>query len=402
MLQMRLQMFKGLFELRLQAILQRVNAITWRWKRTLSMEFPKPRVRDSKYFMEQMLLAKQDEAGVILTDEQNDFLFADASRMEEIEELSANICLMARIQPADQNSDDEPSYESAFIIPLMMIKLNTNIQFDSVKGNVNKWQCRKKDNTHVYDMCALETLARNAYDEAAKQQRFAQKVQEQNMTLTSQIEMYKERNRNLFQRDIKEMKDVFEQNDVYLDEIERQNDLLKDQLLEASLKHDIELWCVKIRIIQKLEDENVSLNFKVQSLIKERDNAKMEYKKLFDSIKKTRSQTQKEMDELIAHVSEKTYAYGAIRAENQNLLHTISELKARMKNGENRKGYHTKRQKTIAKINDKTSHGMENCKRTRPKQSQRSDQSSQSQLNKSTVKIGAVIEEYYWLQSQPI
>ncbi|GJY55677.1 retrovirus-related pol polyprotein from transposon TNT 1-94, partial [Tanacetum coccineum] len=46
---------------------------------------------------------------------------------------------------------------------------------------------------------------------------------------------------NLFQRDIKEMKDAFEQNDVYLDEIERQNDLLKDQLLEASLKHDIEL-----------------------------------------------------------------------------------------------------------------------------------------------------------------
>ncbi|GJS43308.1 integrase, catalytic region, zinc finger, CCHC-type containing protein [Tanacetum coccineum] len=49
---------------------------------------PKPRVRDSKYFMEQMLLAKQDEAGVILIDEQNDFLFADALRMEEIEELT--------------------------------------------------------------------------------------------------------------------------------------------------------------------------------------------------------------------------------------------------------------------------------------------------------------------------
>ncbi|GJY55130.1 retrovirus-related pol polyprotein from transposon TNT 1-94 [Tanacetum coccineum] len=72
---------------------------------------PKPRVRDSKYFMEQMLLAKQDEAGVILTDEQNDFLFADASRMEEIEELSANICLMARIQPADNTSDAGPSYD---------------------------------------------------------------------------------------------------------------------------------------------------------------------------------------------------------------------------------------------------------------------------------------------------
>ncbi|GJV47972.1 gag-pol polyprotein [Tanacetum coccineum] len=65
----------------------------------------KPRIQDSKYFMEQMLMAKQDEAGVILIDEQNDFLFADASRIEEIEELSENICLIARIQPADNTSD---------------------------------------------------------------------------------------------------------------------------------------------------------------------------------------------------------------------------------------------------------------------------------------------------------
>ncbi|GJW11568.1 putative ribonuclease H-like domain-containing protein [Tanacetum coccineum] len=40
---------------------------------------------------------------------------SESSRMEEIEELSANICLMARIQPADHTSDDGPSYESAFI-----------------------------------------------------------------------------------------------------------------------------------------------------------------------------------------------------------------------------------------------------------------------------------------------
>nr|GEV09740.1 copia protein [Tanacetum cinerariifolium] len=49
---------------------------------------PKPRVQDLKYFMEHMLLAKQDEEGVILTDEHNDFLFADASRMKEIKELN--------------------------------------------------------------------------------------------------------------------------------------------------------------------------------------------------------------------------------------------------------------------------------------------------------------------------
>ncbi|GJZ29241.1 putative ribonuclease H-like domain-containing protein [Tanacetum coccineum] len=48
------------------------------------------------------------------------------------------------------------------------------------------------------------------------------------------------------------------------------------------------------------------------------------------------------MDELIAHVFKKTYAYGAIRTENHNLLVTISELKARMKNGENGKSVNTK------------------------------------------------------------
>ncbi|GJV46471.1 integrase, catalytic region, zinc finger, CCHC-type containing protein [Tanacetum coccineum] len=90
-------------------------------------------------------------------------------------------------------------------------------------------------------------------------------------------------------------------------------------------------WISKM---EKLEDENVSLDFTVQSLIKERDNVKLEYQKLFNSIKKTRSQTQTEMDELIAHVSKKTYAYGAIRAENQNLLFTISKLKTRLANVE--------------------------------------------------------------------
>ncbi|GJS84862.1 hypothetical protein Tco_0751403 [Tanacetum coccineum] len=34
-------------------------------------------------------------------------------------------------------------------------------------------------------------------------------------------------------------------------------------------------------------------------------------------------------------------------------------------------------------------------------QSKAKDQKSQSQLNKLTVKTGAVIEEYYWLQSHP-
>ncbi|GJQ99311.1 hypothetical protein Tco_0522296 [Tanacetum coccineum] len=173
---------------------------------------------DSKYFMEQMLLAKQDEAGVSFTDEQNDFLF-DASRMEEIEEISANICLMARIQPADNTSDAGPSYDSAFISEVQSSsnneneeqmypthtkiinstigddQIDSNIIFDSLNGNVNSSSIEK--DTHVPDLCALEQLARNAYQEAEKQQILAQKVQKQNTTLTSQLELYKERVRVL-------------------------------------------------------------------------------------------------------------------------------------------------------------------------------------------------------------
>ncbi|GKE15882.1 hypothetical protein Tco_1423459, partial [Tanacetum coccineum] len=102
-----------------------------------------------------------DEAEVLLTDEQNDFLFVDASRMDEIEEPSANICLMAIIQPSDNTSDAGPSYDSAFICEVQsssnteneeqMYPTHTNIInstivddqidsdiiFDSSNGNVN-------------------------------------------------------------------------------------------------------------------------------------------------------------------------------------------------------------------------------------------------------------------------
>ncbi|GJV58380.1 integrase, catalytic region, zinc finger, CCHC-type containing protein [Tanacetum coccineum] len=59
--------------------------------------------------------------------------------------------------------------------------------------------------------------------------------------------------------------------------------------------------------MEKLESKKVSLEFQVQSLIKEREN----------------------------NVKQKTYAYADVRAQNQDLLLTISELKAKLKNVEN-------------------------------------------------------------------
>ncbi|GJV24917.1 integrase, catalytic region, zinc finger, CCHC-type containing protein [Tanacetum coccineum] len=214
-----------------------------------------PRVRDSKYFMKQMLLAKQDEAGVILIDEQNNFLFADASRMEEIEELSANIWLMARIQPADNTSDAGPSYDSAFISEVQSSsnteneeqmypthtkiinstigddQIDSDIIFDSPNGNVNSGNIKKE--THVPDLHCLE--------------------------------------------DIKDIKCFFESTESELCELEKQNDFLKDQLLEVSLKHEVELSvllnheCVDNSLhaeIEQLKKKSIEIQEGLQARIK--------------------------------------------------------------------------------------------------------------------------------------
>ncbi|GJS62379.1 retrovirus-related pol polyprotein from transposon TNT 1-94 [Tanacetum coccineum] len=171
--------------------------------------YPKPRVRDSKYFMEHMLLAKQDEAGVILTDEHNDFLFDDASRMEEIKELSSNICLMAIIQPAN----------------LILMK---------------------------------EQLARNAFKEAEKQQIIAKKVQQQNTVLTKQLESYKENvwNPKLYDAscldDLKIQMNVRDTEDIFNDATKSQIKMKKKSQDPIAIGKKQNVWTIDYRKLNAL------------------------------------------------------------------------------------------------------------------------------------------------------
>ncbi|GJR80250.1 hypothetical protein Tco_0151035 [Tanacetum coccineum] len=173
--------------------------------------------------MEQMLLTKKDEAGVILSNNQNDFLLADAVQMEELEELSANICMMARIQPTNIEYDEGPRYDSAFISevqtpstsymnPLFLgsdheqtypeqpkiinytigdDQINSDIIFNSPNVDVNSGSVEHDKNAHA--SYKLEQLARNAYKEVEKQQIIANKVKQQNVALTKQLQQYKEK-----------------------------------------------------------------------------------------------------------------------------------------------------------------------------------------------------------------
>ncbi|GJX42922.1 hypothetical protein Tco_0259598 [Tanacetum coccineum] len=99
-----------------------------------------------------MLLAKKDEATIILTNEQNDFLLVDASEIEDLEDLSANICMMARIQQPDSDSKNGPIYDSAFNSEL-------NKELEKYKVKVQDFKNKNENKTNFH----------NEYIEADKQ-----------------------------------------------------------------------------------------------------------------------------------------------------------------------------------------------------------------------------------------
>ncbi|GJR34159.1 hypothetical protein Tco_1209843 [Tanacetum coccineum] len=181
MFRMMLGTYREIFELRLQDLLQMFNATIVVKKGHYARNYPKPK---------------------------NDFLVADATQMEEIEELSANICLMARIQPANIDSNARPSYDSAYLSEVqkpstgyvnpLFAKDNqeqkypnqpkiindtisddqtdSNIIFDEPNVDVNSGSVEYDNN--VQASYELEKLARNAYKEAEKQQINANKMSE--------------------------------------------------------------------------------------------------------------------------------------------------------------------------------------------------------------------------------
>ncbi|GJS53928.1 integrase, catalytic region, zinc finger, CCHC-type containing protein, partial [Tanacetum coccineum] len=192
-------------------------------------------------------------------------------RMEEIEELNANICLMARIQPANFDSDAGPTYDSAFLnevqtpstsyVNLLFAKdnqeqkypkqpkiinntigddqIDRNIIFDEPNDNVNSISV--EDNNNAQQSYELEQLARDVYKKAEKQQIIAKIVQQQNTVLTKQLKLYKEK-----VRDLEQQRDKLE---LYVVELKRQTvelqktqSILKRQMSEDEDKyHDIVL-----------------------------------------------------------------------------------------------------------------------------------------------------------------
>nr|GEY91414.1 hypothetical protein [Tanacetum cinerariifolium] len=221
-----------------------LNFLQPEWSKYVIM---KPRVRDAKYFKEQMLLAVKDEAGSNLNNEENDFMLDTLYGEETIEELTAAVMLMDRIQPAAGNAETVPSYDA---------KADSEVNASS------------------------------------------KNLKELKEELTEEVQ---------------EMLNIFESMKQKVDEKSSKENILQHEIVRF----------LKILLLKKEKISDLNI-------------------KSFNSIKATQTQNQKELDALIEHVNQKTYAYTDVHAQNQDLLITISKLKNKLRIVDKGKNVNTK------------------------------------------------------------
>nr|GEV34072.1 hypothetical protein [Tanacetum cinerariifolium] len=131
---------------------------------------PKPRVKDTNFFKEQILSVKKDEAGITLAKEENDFLLADVNGEDELEELNASCIMMKRIQTVNNDYDAEPSYDSDFA------------------NEENSENIKQDTSAHDHKYVESESLMRNVQLEADKTKEEIKIVKDENALLTMKNE----------------------------------------------------------------------------------------------------------------------------------------------------------------------------------------------------------------------
>ncbi|GJU40169.1 retrovirus-related pol polyprotein from transposon TNT 1-94 [Tanacetum coccineum] len=213
----------------------------------------------------------------------------------------------------------EQKYFSSSSIPSVKIPVSKNMPSESplIKELDKIKVCFEKLSLLIQQNCKRASIF---YTSPAEIQ-INDFCQDQVKPILNELKVYLEFFRNLFQMDIKEMKDVFESTESELDELEKQNDLLKDKLLEASLKHDVEL-CSRIKILG-----NDVKRFKIQSVDFELKLQHEKEKHKWDSTSRNKN----------TNPLDYSWISKLEKLENENVsldfkdfLSTISELKTRL------------------------------------------------------------------------
>ncbi|GKA68325.1 retrovirus-related pol polyprotein from transposon TNT 1-94 [Tanacetum coccineum] len=306
---------------------------------------PKLRVHDAKYFREQMFLAMKDEARSNLNDEENDFMLDNSFGDDTLEELTAVVIMMALIQPADENGVQKLNNDAKAISENLLFS-TSNICSESNEVKTDSQIPEMPKERKLLKMFEKMALAINALRDRIDvtlledRKRRWMSDKQKNELLENEIEKISSDSKDIQANLLKRIKIL--ENDFKRSQAQSIDFELKQQHQKEKIACDVSL---KSRL-STLNDENVLLKNQADSVVKERENSKLEYQKLFNSIKATRTQHQKELDDLIEHVNLKTYAYADVRSQNQDLLMTISEIKNKIKTIEKGKNVNTKSDKS--------------------------------------------------------
>nr|GEV99895.1 hypothetical protein [Tanacetum cinerariifolium] len=280
----------------------------------------KPKVHDLKYSKEQMLSAIKDEARSNLSNEENNIML-DTSYGEELEELTTSVMLMDRIQPANKNAETVPSYDATVVSQVhALCKVHEQVNHGKRKTIIQTIYDDQIYYNIIFDDLFVENNGgtsehdSTAHDEYREIQMLAYNVQRE------------AENQNQLSNELKQQKDL----------LQRELETFKDRVKTSK----------ESKSSSTLHDENVLVKHQVESTVNERENIKLEYERLFNSAKATRAQHKKEINEMFEYVTQKTYAYAEVRAQNQDLLMTISKLKSKLKMIDNGKHVNTKFEKS--------------------------------------------------------
>ncbi|GKC97365.1 gag-pol polyprotein [Tanacetum coccineum] len=265
----------------------------------------KPRKRDDAYLQQQMQIAQEEEAGIQSTQEEFEFMAA-ADAYKETKREKVNCTLEDTLQQASTSgtqSDNAPVYDS--------------------DGST---EVPKDENCYDHDIFNMLTHEVQYTDLQTELDRTKEKLE--NCIIKKEKE-YAVLWNNWYTKCEECKYDKISYDKAYND-MQQKIERLQAQLGDLKGKSS-DTQCASNTldpVSQKLEDENVSLEFQVRSYAKENEHLKTTYKNLFDSIKVTQAQTNSIIDSLQKQLYDTIYENAKLRAE---LFDKVSDPKGTTK-----------------------------------------------------------------------
>nr|GEY65918.1 integrase, catalytic region, zinc finger, CCHC-type, peptidase aspartic, catalytic [Tanacetum cinerariifolium] len=159
-----------------------------------------------------MLLAMKDEAESNLNNEENDFMLDTSYGEETMEELTATLMLMARIQPTDGNAETVPSYDAKAIskvnasskvhkqVSHMKCKTIQTFNDDQIHFNIifdypyveNNGSTSQHDSNAHDEYHEIQMLTYNVQKEAENKKRLNNELKKRKYCYKKELEMCKD------------------------------------------------------------------------------------------------------------------------------------------------------------------------------------------------------------------